>query len=288
MLALNFISLAVSVFISNYIMMYIIRLLPIKNKKIVQLVIISLADVGSIIGYIIPLFNIEIDVIYLLYTLGNIIGIGVAYVASLMLILENVSIFKSKRAREFERGINNKEGFSIPRYILSCICLGIAIVLYVYGAINLTHYTSKLLVTTIGVFIGGTIALVLAIYFFISGKPQHQKLSAENLLLIIFLPNECKLYQASLTKEFTMSDALKELETIYLLDEFGLIITPKHKYIVKGVKMDQQNINLLSKLPMEEYINHPFTNVIEQFSKYQRKKVILDDQNNIIKITNIK
>ena len=48
---MNFISLAVSVFISNYIFMAIIRLLPVKRKKLWQAIIISLADISSILGY---------------------------------------------------------------------------------------------------------------------------------------------------------------------------------------------------------------------------------------------
>ncbi len=288
MLPLNFISLAVSVFISNYIFMYIIRLLPIKNKRIVQLVVISLADIGSIIGYIINLFSMNFELVIFLYTLGNIIGIGVAYVASLMLILDNVQIFKSKRAREFERGINNKEGSSVPRYILAGICLGITAVLLAYGIINLTNYNKTLLVTTIGVLVGAGISFGLAIFFFVTGKPQHQKISAENLLFMITLPEQSLLYEAKLSKDFTINDAVGELESIYIIDEYGLIVTPTSKYIVKGIKLERMIPEVSSKIHMNLMTDHPFREIIKEFNKYQRKKIVLDEQNQIKKIINIK
>ncbi len=288
MRALNFISLAVSVFITNYIFCLIIRLLPIKNKKIVQLVIITLADLGSILGYLINLFTIGFELIYFLYTLGNIIGIGVAYIATLMLILDNVILFKSKRTREFERGIQNKEGSSVPRYVLGTICLATSIVLFVYGIINLTHFNQKLLFTTIGVFVAALILIGLALFFFISGRPAHQKLKAEHLLFIIFLPNTNWIYECQLTKEFKIEQALGTITETYFLDEFGLLITPSSKYIVKGMKLDKLTPDIESQIHMTKASNTLYEAIIPNFNKYQRKKIIIDEQNNITKITNIK
>lgn len=283
---MNFISLAVSVFITNYILIYIIRLLT--KKRIVPLIIISIADIGSIIGYLITFFLSGFDLVYFLYTLGNIIGIGVAYIATLMMLLENVTIFKSRRARAFERGIQNKEGTSIPRNILACICLAIAIILIVYGAINLSNYTKKLLVTTIGVLIAAVIALGLSLYFFITGRPAHHKLKAQHLLLVLQLPDETITYTATLTRDFTIEDALGDLTALYLLDEFGLIQTETKSYLVKGMKVDNLTSAITDKIHMDKIDNTFFQQALKEFNKYQRKKIVVGEQGEILKIKNIK
>lgn len=282
MVCLNFISLAVSVFFTNYILTIIIK--QFTKKRIVPLIVISVADIGSIIGYLINLLLMEFDLVALLYTLGNIIGIGVAYIATLMLILENVTLFKSKRAREFERGINNKEGTSIPRNIIASICFGLFVVLLIYGSINLTHYNSKLLFTTIGVMIGAVIALGLAIYFFLSGRPTRKKIKANSLLFVLFLPDQTLLYAGTNDDH----QALGGLTDIYLLDEYGLLIAPTASYLVKGMKLNTFSKDIETNIKLEQIESSQFQNAIKEFNKYQRKKITIDEQGNIIQIRNIK
>ncbi|MDE7100362.1 MAG: hypothetical protein K2O05_00735 [Anaeroplasmataceae bacterium] len=285
---MNFIYLALSVFVANYIAMYIVRLLPIKNKRIVQLVVVSILDIGSIIGYIVNLVSYGFELSFFLYTVGNIIGISVAYVASLMLILDDVQIFKSRRAREFERGIKNKEGSSVPRNILASICFIVFIVLIVYGIIALLNYSNNLLLTTIGVFVAATISLALAIYFLISGRPTHKKISAQKLLFMIQLPQNIVLYEAELTKEFTINDALGALKDIYILDEFGLLCSPTASYLVQGMKLNELTDDIKSKIHMKQIEHSEFLPILNEFNKYQRKKIILDENNQIVQIKNIK
>lgn len=285
---MNFIYLALSIFVANYIAMYIVRLLPIKNKRIVQLAIVSILDIGSIIGYIINLVSYGFELSFFLYTVGNIIGISVAYVTSLMLILDDVQIFKSRRAREFERGIKNKEGSSVPRNILSAVCFMVFIILIVYGIIALLNYSNNLLLTTIGVFVASTISIALAIYFLISGRPTHKKISAQKLLFMILLPQNTVLYETELTKEFTINDALGDLKDIYILDEFGLLCSPTYSYLVQGMKLNELTDDIKSKIHMKQIEHNEFLSILNEFNKYQRKKITLDENNQIIHIKNIK
>lgn len=282
MVSLNFISLAVSVFFTNFILITIIKIFT--RKRIVPLIIISIADIGSILGYLVNLFLTNFDVVTLLYTLGNIIGIAVAYIATLMMILENVTLFKSRRAREFERGINNKEGTSIPRNIIASICLGVSTILLVYGIINLSHYNSKLLFTTIGVLIGALATLCLAVYFFVSGRPTHKKIKAQNLLFVLILPEKTILYGA----ESDYQEALGKLNDIYIIDEYGLLITPTHSYIVKGMKSNSFTKELEENIKMLPVDVALYQNALVEFNKYQRKKITIDEAGKIISIRNIK
>lgn len=286
---MNFISLAVSMFISNYFIMAIIRVLPLKNKRVWQIGIITVANVSPIIGYLISLFTItSLTFLTIIDILGSILGVLIAYTASMMIILDGISIFKSRRLREFERNIKNKDGKSLPRSILSLICMIIFGVLLAYSIISGLNYDEKILVSFIGTIIGSVISLGLAIYFFISSRPIHKTIKAENLLFIINLPEKKKVFKKELSKDFTYEDALGELLDTYMIDEYGMLITANERYLVKGIKVNQIDQATLSKIRMEPYEEPPFGEALDKYQKYNRKKIFLDENNHITKITNIK
>lgn len=286
---MNIISLAVSTFITNYIIMFIIRVLPLRNKRVWQSVVISLFCLGEIIGYVlIFILPYTLDLITILEVIGSIFGVLIGYIASMMIVLDGVSIFKSRRLKEFERNLNNKEGRSFPKWILAIIAVSLSSILLIYGIITLIHYDSKLLLTTIGLFVGAVIFLGVGIYLFICGAPKHKKIHAENLLLIVDIEGQKTIYQAKLSKDFTIEHALGKLMDIYMLDEFGLIITPSNHYIVKGIKLDYSTKDILKEIQMTPYEGNAFDEAIKNFQKYNRKKIILDEQNQIQKITIIK
>ena len=285
---LNFISVAISIFISNFIIITIIRHLPIRKNQLWQLIIITIYNVGGLIFEFVGILSYEMNIINILYVLGNVIGVGIGYTATLMIILDRKLIFKSRRLKQFERDLKNNGEKSISRNIISIVCLSIFIILTVYGIISVLHYDSSLLITIIGVFIGAIISLALAIYFFISGMPQHTKIKASNLLFMISLPDDILLYHANLTKEYTLEVALASLQDLFYIDEYGLIITPTERYIVKGIHLETFNQEMNEKIELKRFYDSKFDEAIKNFQKYNRKKIILDENNKIIKISVIK
>ena len=122
---------------------------------------------------------------------------------------------------------------------------------------------------------------------FRSGASKHKVLRAENLLFVVDLDGQKKVYQAKLSKEFTIEQALGKLNELYLLDEYGLIVTPSHHYIVKGIKLEYSARALLETIQMAPYEGN-LDEALANFQKYNRKKIILDENNKIVKITQIK
>lgn len=268
--------------------MAIIRALPLKNKRVWQIAIISIFCLGEIAGYVgIMLSLYEVELLFILELIGSIFGVIIGYAASMMIILDDIRLFKSKRLKEFERNLNNKEGTSFPRWILALIAGSLGIMLFVYGIILVTNYDSKLLLTIIGLFIGTVIFLAVSIYLFVSGAPKHKTIRAENLLFVVDVEGQKSVYQTKLSKEFTIEQALGKLMEIYILDEYGLIITPSNHYIVKGIKLEYSAKDLLKTIQMTPYEGN-LDEALSKFQKYNRKKIILDENNKIIKITQIK
>ncbi|MDE7384405.1 MAG: hypothetical protein K2M84_01460 [Anaeroplasmataceae bacterium] len=286
---MNIISLAISTFISNYIIMFIVRVLPLRNKRLWQSIVISLFCLGEIVGYILIFVTpYTLDLITILEVIGSIFGVLIGYVASMMIVLDGITLFKSRRLKEFERNLNNKEGTSFPRWILAIISGSLGLMLLIYGIITTLNYDSKLLLTVIGLFIGAALFIGVAIYLFISGAPKHKTIHAENLLFIVDFEGKKTIYQAKLSKEFTIENALGKLMEVYILDEYGLIITPSNHYIVKGLKLEYSAKDMLKEINMSVFEGNAFDEAIKNFQKYNRKKIILDEQNHIQKITIIK
>lgn len=286
---MNIISTAISVFISNYIIIAIIRLLSLKKKTLWQTIILSFYNLGSIVGYLWMILSAnELSLLLILELLSSILGVVIAYTASMMIVLDGIVLFKSKRLREFERSYHQKDGTSIPRNILAVISLSLSIALFTYGIVSLLNYDKRLLISCIGTFLGMAIFLGLAIYFFISGKAQHKTIKAENLLLIVQIEDKKILLAAELSKDQTLETLLSPLADIYILDEYGLIVTPHMRYIVKGVKLDYLSKDILKSLQMQPFTDSVLNEALKEFQKYNRKKIILDENYSIKKISIIK
>lgn len=286
---MNIISLAVSTFITNYIITIIIRALPIRHKRNWQIGIISLSCLLEIGGYLwIVIASRTTDFLTIIEIIGSCLGVLIGYIASLMMVLDGVTLFKSKRLREFERSYNQKDGASVPRKVLGSISLSLGLLLLVYGIITAIHYNSRLLWNCIGLFIGGVAFTGVAIYFFISSTPQHKSIHAENLLFIVDFEGTKNLYLANLSKENTIESYLGKIIDLYILDEFGLIITPSSHYIVKGIKLEYSSKDLMKEIQMNLYEGKDFDEAIAQFQRYNRKKIVLDENHKIVKTTIIK
>ena len=142
---MNFISLAVSVFISNYIFIMIIRLLPIRRKRLWQGILITLGDLAMMVTYatiLIDSLQPPVSIDNLLFGLGSILGIFLGYAAAMMLVLDGVTLFRSKRYREFERAVKQKDGPSVSKKILGTLMLVVSAILLGYAIVVLCHYSS--------------------------------------------------------------------------------------------------------------------------------------------------
>lgn len=284
---MNFISLAVSILISNYILIRILYLLPFKKKRLIQIIAVSLIDVGTIINYIIAIFS-STNLVNTLIILGEILSVFVAYIAIMMILLDGVILFKSRRLRQFERDLNNKSGKSIPRYALSSICLILFVVLLFYTITTIANYDADLLVSLIGAAIGTALFLGFGIYFLISGLPQHKSIKAEKLLFVLNLNGKTRLFTTEISTKDSYQNAIGSLSDMYILDEYGLLITPTDKYVVKGMKITNINDDIISKIHMDEIEANMYSNAIGEFNKYTRKKITIDENQNIIKNQPIK
>lgn len=287
---MNIISLAIATFIFGSIIMAIINALPIRKKRLWDIIIVSIYSLIELGQYIlIIIFNINsLDLIAILEIIASILGIIIGYTAIMMIILDGIRIFKSKRLKEFERNLNNKESTSIPKWIFSIISGALGIVLLVFGIISTINYTKELLISVIGLYIGSIIFIALAIYLFIAGLPKHKKIKASNLLFIVDFDNNKYIYTTSITKEFTISNAIGSIQDLYLIDEYGLLITPEKHYIVKGIKLEYSGKHYLNEINMERVETNDFDEAISKYQKYNRKRIELDENNNIKGIKIIK
>lgn len=283
---MDFISVALSLFLSNLFIRFIINILPIRKKRLWHLIVISLHDLSSLITYV-GVFFLTTDIYTILYGIGGILGVIIAYVATLMIILDGVKIFKSRRLKEFERSINQKEGASIPKNIVGAIFIISAIVLFGYSVFLFMNFDPTLLPTLIGVIVLGLILLGLGIYFIVSGRALHSNIKAHNLMLVINLPSNTLTYTATITKELSVDDALGKIKDMYYLDEFGLLITSNSKYLVKGMKADSIPNEYLESLKMK-LMDDRFDHITNNYKKYSRQKITVDNNLNIIKIQDIK
>ena len=60
------------------------------------------------------------------------------------------------------------------------------------------------------------------------------------------------------------------------------------RYIVKGVKLDYLSKDILKSLQMQPFTDSVLNEALKEFQKYNRKKIILDENYSIKKISIIK
>ena len=289
---MNFISVAISVLLTNFFIRFIINILPFRKKRFWHLIIISLYDASVLITYTKLTFDSlaamnSYNLALILEGVGGILGVVIAYITTLMVVLDGVKIFKSKRLKEFERGYNLKDGKSLPKNIVGGVFMLLFLLLIGYSIFLIINYDKLLLTTIIGSIIIGLIFLGLSIYFFISGKAVHQTIKAQKLMLVINLPFETLTYIAELNKTLSENEALGKMNEMYYLDELGLLITPSDKFIVKGMKADSIPQEYLSSIKMQKLDNR-YDYITSNYKKYSRMKITIDENGNIIKNQPIK
>ena len=97
-----------SLYIYNQLFYYVYyTYITFRNKRLWQSIIISLFCLGEISGYVLIMLELyEVELLFILELIGSIFGVLIGYVASMMLVLDGVRLFKSRRLKEFERNLN--------------------------------------------------------------------------------------------------------------------------------------------------------------------------------------
>ena len=157
-----------------------------------------------------------------------------------------------------------------------------------YLIFTILNYNKEILFSVIGAASVFLLFVGLTIYFFVTGKSLHKKITAPALILQITLPDFSVLFEADLNKDFTIADALNGLDKEYLLDELGLLITPDKKYLVKGINVQSIKREHITNLKMQRISSNKFDLAFKEFKKYARMKIVLDENNQITKISSIR
>lgn len=282
---MNFLSQIVSIFILNMMIHTIISYLPLRSKMFWKILIISILNSIDLLFNFIILFTYKnFEIIFLINVLGNCLAVVVGYIASMAIVLDGIILFKSKRLKQFERDLNNKNHLSIPRNIIALIFCLASMMLLIYAIVTFLNYSNDLLIVLIGTLLVLAIFIILTIYFFISSLPSKNKLKGNTLLFIIKTKDDYLLFSGSIKGE----NPLENIESDYFIDELGMIVTPNIKYIVKGIKVENVHTDLLSRIKLSEEDNKLLKQHLNNFQKYNCKKIILDANYNLIKVKNIK
>lgn len=283
---MNFLSVFVSTFITNYFFSWIISLLPIRNKRKTTIIILSIFNLISIgyscyqtINYFI-LGNISTAI----YLAGNLIASLIGYLAIMMILLDGVKVFKTRRQRAFLNSINdNKSG--IPYYAMIAILLILGTISLVYALITTFNYESKFLWSLIGAYSIAALLFILVMYLLITNfksktNPNIKIIKNNSALIFILDINGKKTIYES--KNFN-DENLKALSDIYYFTDYGYLITPDFKYSVKGIKVDRISADLVKEIKMDIVNNDAILNIINRYQRYQTKTIYIDNNNNITK-----
>ena len=279
---MNFLYLFISTFLLNYFLMWIVSLLPIKNKRIVSSIIITLTNVGTFIYYMYYFFlYLGHNLILAVNELGSALAILIAFVATMVMLLDGIKIIKTKRQRAFLNAYRNNK-VTIPFivviiifYLLSLIALGFAIYI-------MTIYDSKLLIALIGALLAFLIFICLATYLLISNCHSNNNFNkGNNLLFILDINDKRYLYEAAITT--SIDELLGELANIYILTEYGSLITKDKTYLVRGITIRNEaefDLKKTKLLPLED---SKLTELSYHFLKYQTLIIKVDENYNILK-----
>ncbi len=217
------------------------------------------------------------------YLIVNIIIDIAAYFTFVYLFYAEFIIFKSARAKQFEREYQGKSNFVL---YLSRVIMVILALLSLSGAILLFVVSKSKYVIVIGLFL---IALTIFIsYLFIHTfkgvkkgiKVRTKQDKITNYYFIIITDEETYLFEGNSNKTF--KDALNHFDDNYYIDEYGYIYG-LDKRIIYGLKVDRLNEDLVAKLDMNRIYNDKLINILSGLDKINQKIITVDEDYNVIK-----
>ena len=141
---MNFLYTFVSAFFVNYLVIWIISLLTTSKKRnLIALIIISIFNLANIILNALSLWDAYLAIAsqnalneytsVLLNGVGNLFASIIAYLATLVLLLDGKKIFKSRRQKQYLNAVNKKSLMWPIIAIIVFLLLGVAcLVLMIY------------------------------------------------------------------------------------------------------------------------------------------------------------
>lgn len=295
---MTFLYTLASVFITNYIVWIIIRAIGFKHHRLVYLILITIFELTSVITW--GIIAILSAVSYVSYTedktglfmlildyLGYMLGVLSAYLLTLVLHLRGVKIFKSRRQREFEREsktpkqrlIANVLFYSLLSVLgLSLIGLGIGTFFMLNGQ-NAFFYSLT---------ISGILLFIFLLVNFILSKTKAKDKPVTKGKVLFFVKTNGTYYTYfdTLDNGGKIEDKLGRIGEEYILTDFGVLIMNNDKIRVLGITPSEIEMSLLDNISLKKE-EKDLSYILNEYSKYQRKKIVLNQDQTINKIANI-
>lgn len=289
---MEFIYTIVSVFFVNYILWRIFCAINFKNYKKIYLIIITVCEVGSSIVSIVtviaslPLVE-DNKLSYLLLGLSSALGILTGYILTLGMHLNGVKLFKTRRQRkfakeaksDFERKRDTIIFYSIVS-LVGALLIGASITTYcLFKEFNLYFYIF---------IIAGALVFVYLIVFTILSLSSNKEKPVSKGKVIFFIKTDGKyfVYSDSLDGNNNIESKLGNIGIEYILSDFGVLVKNKEKIRVLGITPSEFDYSLLNGITLNKDTDD-LSYILDEFNKYQRKKIVVDESNKISSIANI-
>lgn len=279
-----------STFLLDMFIKFIINQFHVRNEKKVSLIFITIINGLELLFYLGILVN---QIIYyistksfsfveIMSTMLPIAGIVIAYLLVLSIILDGAKIFKSKRLKQFEKASNTSDKKSVLSKALPTVFVSFGAILLIYEIYLLATYDQNNILTIIGVGIISIISLVFG--FILAFKPTKAAAKANNLYIIKMDLNTICYISINGSKE-TDKESLGSLYDDYLFDDYGYLVFPDKKIHCYGIKVSKISDNVLQSITLSKDDINKYSNYIDSFNKYSKKKIYINDDGSVIKET---
>lgn len=295
---ISIISSFISIFLTCYFIYWIVSLFKsVKGPKI-AFILITLDVICHLIYPIQMLFSLDTiieenrkngymvttdDVIQLyLFFIADIIVVVSAYLTFIYLFYAKNFVFKSGRAKQFEREYSGKSNvvLNISRVLFlffALIVLTIAIIIF---ATSPTKYT--ILIGLILIVISLFLTYLFIRTFIGTKKGVKVKTKQEKIndyYFIVITDYDTYLYEGNSSLSF--KEALNGMDENYYIDEYGYI-TGYVKKVVYGIRISNISVDELNNLKMEKVNNDKLIDILSSLDKVHQKVIKVDENFNVI------
>ncbi len=295
---ISIISSFISIFLTCYFIYWIVSLFrSVKGPKI-AFVLITLDVLCHLIYPIEMLFNLDSIIeenrkngvmvtsdqvmqMYILF-IADIIVVLSAYLVFIYLFYAKNIVFKSARAKQFEREYSGKSNvvLNISRVLFVLLALILLATVIIIFATKPTKYTIGIAVVLILISI---FLLYLFIRTFIGTKKgievKTKQEKTNEYYFIVITDYETYLYQNNSTLSF--KEALNGMDQNYYIDEYGYI-TGIVKKVVYGIRISNISLEELNNLKMEKIENEKLVDILSKLDKVHQKVIKVDENFNVI------
>ncbi|MCR5350272.1 MAG: hypothetical protein K6E20_04695, partial [Acholeplasmatales bacterium] len=234
---MNIITTLLSTFFYNYIIILILSLLKVTNRRKVAVIIISIFNLGEALILLINMLGYDgkQDFSFWYYYIGAIGGTLMAYFITLALLLRGTRFhIKNRRQREFERSYD--ESKKIFAYIFDVMMVVLSLTMISLLALTIVYkeHIKNYIIFVIFFIIFIIIFSFLAIYSIsIDFKLKDKKVKG----MTLFFVKDNNIYNTYLYdgKSKTLEDNLGKLNEIYTFTNFGQIKDSTNSYNIIGI-----------------------------------------------------